>query len=82
MKQTWTKQDIQKLPAAERPMVRCELEIAADHTEGRAGKVFPDVNPWVEIWGDGNYRCEQFSWELVLQVLNDDTVSPIWFWRK
>lgn len=74
-----TRADLEALRGWERPTVRCQLEGRAGTQSGR---LIPDVNPWVEIWDAGAWRAEQFSWPLVLEVLNDPTAAPLWFWAK
>lgn len=86
--QTHTREEIENMPAKERPTVRCKYPCRLVNEDGRStdaiketrGRIIVDGNnPWLEIWAGGRQHAEQFGWCLVLAVLNDKYEPPIFF---
>lgn len=73
----WTKEDILSLAITERPEIRCRIEENGVKHDLN-GVIIPEGNNvWCVCLKDGKTFEYKVSWGLLLQVLNDNTQSPI-----
>lgn len=86
-----TRQDIEQLPANERPTIRCRIDAVYVDEDGEKEHGRRDVtghivvegnNPWIEVHAAGISHAERFGWSLVLEVLNREFATPIHFSRE
>ena len=73
----WTKSALRAIRYWDMPRIRCQ--VGNRKCEGRIAEARGNA-PWVEIWTGNGWRAEQFSFELVLNVLNDPREAPLYFW--
>lgn len=80
--QEWDRESLEALPADERPLVRCSIDVAGGDglTKSFMGRIVVDGNnPWLVGRVGKREREFRLSWGLVCQVLNDPLASPVNF---